>query len=386
MKGTTRSTRLTLVVALVAQACIGSALAMDAASPATATAQPATVGDGDAKALERLPLLRPPRIPLAYTLPGTFAFRTTRGYYLTAVNGGGRSDAPTVITATSTAGPWEQFRINVDPAQAWDKSLQTAMGNYVTAVNGGGMTSNALHTDATHVGSWEQFRMIDLSEQRFAPTFYALYTIGNRTVTAVGAGGRYDDAIHTDGTQVGSWEELRPVKCGDLGSGYEYYILPADGYMLTAADGGGRADDDAIVRGFWFGEPDNAQWSRFRLMRQPDGWYALQTSNGANYVTALGGGGQVQQYVRCDPGLFGACIDGFTGIFHTDATVVRGWERFRIVDMGDCKYAIQTSSGFYMGIYQTPQGMLLTTRRSTISANEKFEFVMSGLGSPPIFH
>ena len=70
--------------------------------------------------------------------------------------------------------------------------------------------------------------------------------------------------------------------------------------------------------------------------------------------------------------------------FHTDATQVLGWEKFRIVDQGHCKYTIQTNSGFFFGLYQTSHGMLFTTRRSVISDNEKFEFVMSGLGSPPI--
>ena len=41
---------------------------------------------------------------------------------------------------------------------------------------------------------------------------------------------------------------------------------------------------------------------------------------------------------------------------------------------------------FFLGLYQTSHGMLFTTRRSVISDDEKFEFVMSGLGSPPILH
>ena len=53
------------------------------------------------------------RPTLAYaqssTLPGEFAFRTKKGFYLTAVTGGGRSDAPTIITQATTAGPWEKL-------------------------------------------------------------------------------------------------------------------------------------------------------------------------------------------------------------------------------------------------------------------------------------
>ena len=390
-----------LAVQASATAVLGAdplrAYAADAASATAAmtgdasvpfTARSGGTAPGPASTVDKLLLRQPPTFPysFAYTLPGTFAFHTTRGYYLTAINGGGRAAAPTVVTATTTPGAWEQFRIVVNPSNAWDKSIQTAMGNYVTAVNGGGMTADALHTDATAIGNWERFRMIDLAEGRFAPTWYALYTIGSHTVTAVGAGGKYDDAIHTDGYQVGSWEELRPAKCGDLGSGYEYYTIPANGYMLTAEGGGGHHDGYAMIQGYDYGEPDNAQWSRFRLLRQSDGTYALQTSNGVNYVTALGGGGLVQQYVECSTGGWGACLDGVTEIFHTDATQVSSWEKFRIVDMGDCKYAIRTTSGFYVGMYQSSHGWMFTTRRSSVTANEKFELVMSSLGSPPIIH
>jgi hypothetical protein len=319
------------------------------------------------------------------TLPGEFAFRTKKGYYLTAINGGGRSDAPTIITAATTAGPWEKFRIVVgDPPPVYDKSFQTASGNYITAVNGGGMTADALHTDATQIRAWEQFRMNDLSVENFAPTYYGLGTIGGRSVTAVDAGGHYEDAIHTDGFHTDTWEEFRPVKCGDLGSGLDYYIIPnvvpADGWGLSAPDGGGCLTGAGTMG--YGGRPE----TRFKLVLQPDGAYALQTSNGVNFVTALGGGGQVQVYQHCDPGVPGACIDGLTDIFHTDATRVLGWEKFRIADQGNCKYTIQTTSGFFFGLYQTSHGMLFTTRRTEITDNEKFEFVMSGLGSPPILH
>ena len=59
----------------------------------------------------------------------------------------------------------------------------------------------------------------------------------------------------------------------------------------------------------------NAGWTFTSAQPLPDGSYALQTSNGANFVTALGGGGQVQVYEHCDPGFPGACIDGVSDIF-----------------------------------------------------------------------
>ena len=57
----------------------------------------------------------------------------------------------------------------------------------------------------------------------FAPTYYAIQTIGGKEIAATGNGGHYSaDALHADATAIGSWEELRPVKCGDLGSGASY--------------------------------------------------------------------------------------------------------------------------------------------------------------------
>lgn len=65
------------------------------------------------------------------------------------------------------------------------------------------------------------------------------------------------------------------------------------------------------------------------------------------------------------------------------ATQVQAWEKFRFIDQGNCKYAVQTVSGFFVGIFNTAQGgALLTTRRTEITENEKFQLVMYGLASP----
>jgi hypothetical protein len=80
-------------------------------------------------------------------------------------------------------------------------------------------------------------------------------------------------------------------------------------------------------------------------------------------------------------------VGGFSTIFHTDATQVRAWEKFRIVDQGDCRYTIQTVSGFFFGLYTDSMGnTLFTTRRSIISENEKFQLAAYGLESPPVLH
>lgn len=344
---------------------------------------------GTPPAFVPLPAKGLPLLPPGWsTLPGEFALRTRKGFYVTAIDGGGRTTDPIIVTAATTAGPWEKFRISVmNPPPPHDKSFQTPSGNYLTAVSGGGRTSDVLHTDATQVRDWEQFRVLDLSSGGFAPTYFAIQTIRGMYLTAVGEGGRYEDAVHTDAGQIGAWEQFRIVKCGDLGSGFQYTIVPVNDTVISAANGGGRDRGDTIVQGIWPGDPPDGAWARFTFIRQPDGSYGLQTANGVNFVTALGGGGQVQKYLPPDCGLFSACISGFSTIFHTDATQVRAWERFKFVDQGNCKYAIQTSSGFFFGMYKDSNGyLLMTTDRSSISENEKFQLVMYGLASPVVIH
>lgn len=320
--------------------------------------------------------------PAASAYPGEFAFRTQKGYYLTAIGGGGRATDPTIITSATSAGPWEKFKLAIaTPPSPHDKTVQTSGGNYVTAVGGGGRTSDVLHTDATQPRDWERFRLIDLGGGGIpaAPTYYGIQTIKGRYLTAMGAGGKYQDALHSDATQIKGWEQFRIVKCGDPGSAYEYGILAANGSFLAASNGGGSSNY-VVLSG------PSGVGPRFKFFRQTDGTYALQTGNGLNYLTALGGGGQVQKYNECGFSLSGACLEGFSGIFHTDATQVKAWEKFRVIDQGNCTYAIQTSSGFFMGIYKDSTGhMSLTTRRDGApTANEKFQLVVFGLASPPV--
>ncbi len=310
---------------------------------------------------------------------GEFAIRTTKGYYLTAVNGGGRTGDPTIITATTAPGPWERFKLVIShPGQVHDKAIQTVNGNFVTAVSGGGRTADVLHSDATQVKDWERFHLTDLGAS--APSFYGVQTIKGNFVTAVGAGGKYDNAIHTDAKAINDWERFRIVKCGDPGTGHEYGVLAASGQFLFAETAAGQSQGTVLLRG------PRAKEEKLRLLRQADGTYAFQTSTGHNYVTALQGGGLVQKYQDPNCGMFEACIGGFTTIFHTDATQIKSWEKFKVIDQGNCTYAIQTTSGFFMGIYKDPKGyMSLTTRRDgAATANEKFQLVVYGLESPAL--
>ena len=56
----------------------------------------------------------------------------------------------------------------------------------------------------------------------FPSPYYGIETIKGNFLTAVGSGGKYQDAMHSDARQIQAWEQFRIIKCGDPGSGYEY--------------------------------------------------------------------------------------------------------------------------------------------------------------------
>lgn len=323
--------------------------------------------DVQERAVPRLPpaaMLPLKRVPLP--LPGEFVVQTFGGHFLTAVDGGGQiSNA--VHTDARQVGTWEKFRL-LSGAGPRQLAIQASRGNYVTAVNGGGLTLDALHTDATQIAAWEQFRLIpDQYGWR-----HAVQTVNGHYLTAVGAGGKTMDAIHADALKIGNWEEFYIWKCGDLGSGYQYTLSAVSepyGFVF-AYGGGGRVNtrDDVFI----FGAlgvlsdykkhpiPFDNNWQRFRLLRQGDGSYALQTSNGVNYVTAVKGGGQASGGITWDS-------------LVTDRTQVQAWEKFRFVEQGNCTYAIQTSSGHYLGKKTATTGIgKFATNISDINQATKF--------------
>jgi hypothetical protein len=129
-------------------------------------------------------------------------------------------------------------------------TLQTNDGHYVTAVGGGGRTTDVLHTDATRVGSWERFTLID-SGDGSSNIHYGLRTSNGHYLTAVGGGGRITDVIHSDAPWLLDWEKFSFWGLG----GNVYTIQTIDGHYLTAVGGGGRITDtmhsDATRVGAW---------------------------------------------------------------------------------------------------------------------------------------
>ncbi|GAQ59389.1 fascin domain-containing protein [Streptomyces acidiscabies] len=85
-----------------------------------------------------------------------YGLRTSNGNYLTAVGGGGQASADAIHTDATVLSTWEEFRFFSNP-----NLIQVVDGHLLTAVGGGGRTTEALHTDATLAtfGSWELFHL-----------------------------------------------------------------------------------------------------------------------------------------------------------------------------------------------------------------------------------
>jgi hypothetical protein len=268
-------------------------------------------------------------------LPGEYAIGTWRGTYLTAVGGGGRITQPVVRTDAQKAGPWEKYKLFVLPSSDphGQYFIQTASQNCITAVGGGGQTTDVLHTDATKAQAWEFFRFY------FDPStgYHAIQTVSTKYLTALGGGYHADPpAVHTDAATVNNWEKFHLWKCGDLGSNWQYAIwVPYNGTLLQAMGGGGRVLDALHAY-----EAPQSNWGKFTLIRQSDGSYAIQTANG-NFITAIRGGGLAHGEPTWDN-------------LVTDRTQAQAWEKFKFIDQGDCSYVIQTLSGFYLGMTNSP--------------------------------
>src|SRR5262245_19021249 len=247
-------------------------------------------------------------LPTSSLLPGHFGFMTWTGNWITAVGGGGRTGDAFHTDATQIQA-WEKFRLL--PTGGHSYAIVTPTGNYVTAVDGGNRIAEpVLQSAQTQVADYEKFLIF----MDYLGGYHSIRTISTKYLTAVGGGGKLTNPFHTDAVKVDRWENLRMYKCGELGSGYQYAIVFSG--PLRAIDGGGRTKDAVS---YALGPATYDDWSRFKLIRQSDGFYAFQTSNGINYVTAVNGGGVVMGPKT-------------PVVLQTNRTQVQAWEKFRIVD------------------------------------------------------
>nr|BFD63789.1 hypothetical protein BdHM001_24700 [Bdellovibrio sp. HM001]BFD66020.1 hypothetical protein HAGR004_10420 [Bdellovibrio sp. HAGR004] len=143
----------------------------------------------------------------ACNAPLSCVIKTYTGNYVTAVGGGGRV-TDVIHTDATRVGSWERFTLvdSCDGSSFINYGIKTVKGYYLTAVGGGGRITDVIHSDATLLQAWEKFKLISLGNG-----VYAIQTISGNYLTAVGGGGRITDTIHTDATQIGNWEKFRII-------------------------------------------------------------------------------------------------------------------------------------------------------------------------------
>jgi len=108
-----------------------------------------------------------------------YALRTASGNYLTVVNGGGiggPDDATCPIHADATVASNDE-RFYVTGPLGSQVAIRTYNGNYLTAINGGGWTEAAnhhpVHTDASAIGPWETLTLVELAKDPAACAAWA---------------------------------------------------------------------------------------------------------------------------------------------------------------------------------------------------------------------
>jgi hypothetical protein len=281
-------------------------------------------------------------------LPGEFIVRTYLKNTLLTAHDGGSDALDAVVTTATSIGPYERFKLTLTPPN--DVTFQTAGGHYLSASGGirpgNGDSRRALQAYATstdNIGT-THFRLVTpynppghTNIARPWMGYFTIHTSSAYFLTAVGGGGQSTAAFHTDAVKPNTWEYFWVLKCGDLGSGYTYSFRPAG----TGSPGQTK---ESWLHTRYFGEGRMSTYfavipTGYKLIRQDDGSYAfalVTTRNTVTYLTAVGGGGL-------------ASGDNL----HTDATQVKAWEKFRVVDRGDCTYTVQTVNNWYLGVDPT---------------------------------
>ena len=150
------------------------------------------------------------------------------------------------LTAVAAAGLAGMSTSNAGAAVAAAPAncvIRTYSGNYVTAVGGGNRETDVLHTNATQIGSWERFALVPAGNG-----MVAIQTVDGHYLTAMSGGGWSDanpnnPAFHTDATRIQAWEEFTLVPVTDdpyNNRPFEFYIRTINGSLVEAVSGGGR--------------------------------------------------------------------------------------------------------------------------------------------------
>lgn len=196
------------------------------------------------------------------------AIRTKSYNLLTAVDGGGQTSNAIRSDATA-ARTWETFFIRKwgAPGSGYQYVIVDADTNQaIAARDGGGQTQNTIQFYGSGVPglssidpSWTLFTFLLQSNGS-----YALQTLNGNYVTAVNSGGldygtTNTDNIHTDATVINTWEQFRFIPSDDG----TFLIQTFDGHYLGKRTFGGSAEgeystdisDPGSAKKFWLVPP-----------------------------------------------------------------------------------------------------------------------------------
>ncbi len=236
--------------------------------------------------------------PPAGTLPGEYAFRNAvTNEYLSASNG--------TLRATKTLGVNERFRLSEPSSDGVvkPKRIQVPTGGFVTASGESPPTISFTASTADDT-LFSFYQGQDTYTGAYRPISRKFTTYG---ITQPGLAGQPADAVvlrNDNSARSYHWV----LKCGEVASGRVYSWRAVGTKAITLA--------------------------YLRLMRQPDGTYAIEAPSGKNpYYSARDGGGLSPGN---DPVVWRA--------------TVRANETWKLVDQGDCTYALQTSKGCHLGV------------------------------------
>jgi hypothetical protein len=219
-----------------------------------------------------------------------YAFQTADGSYLTAVNGGGLT-TNAVETAPKQLNAWALFKLvpsyNAAGLPPFPVAIQTLRGFFLTAVGGGGQAdADAIHADGTKAQSWEYFLVLRGGELGSGSSYIIMglsdgalggWLQANNGGLDAGPGAL---AAPANSPNPLYWEQWVLVKQTDG----TYALQTSSGGYLTANGGG---DPDA---GFRTDIMTVGDWEKFTLVDNGDITWYIKTSNG--YYLSMSGPGE----------------------------------------------------------------------------------------------
>ena len=205
-----------------------------------------------------------------------YAFQTQNGHFLTAKNAGGLITNAIVSTATNIAGD-EMFKL-IPYKSDWylvPLGIQTLRGYFLTAVGGGGHdTGDTIHTDAMQIDDWEKFKMYRCGDLGSGST-YSIEENGGTGIggwlTAIEGGRRADPSAVTNGAGTAipfqrAWTLL-------LQNDGSFAFQTSSGNYLTANGGG-------IGGGFRTDATTIQNWEKFTVVKYDDCNFYIKTYAG----------------------------------------------------------------------------------------------------------